>query len=66
MKLDLEAPADASMAIAERVDRLRTEVARVARSAGRDPHDVAIVAISKFHPREAVLEAYAAGYPRFR
>lgn len=38
---------------------------RAARSAGRDPEKVQLVAVSKRHPVEAILEAYAAGQRDF-
>ena len=60
-----EAPAGASTTVAERVARLRQEVAEVARSAGRHPESIAIVAVTKLHPRAAVDAAYAAGLRAF-
>jgi pyridoxal phosphate enzyme (YggS family) len=66
MELALEAPmSSVSTTIAERVRRLRLEVAEVARAAGRDPQGIAIVAVSKLQARELVLEAYAAGIRAF-
>jgi len=56
---------NASTTIAERVQRLREEVADVARSANRNPAEIAIVAVSKLQPREFVFEAYAAGIRAF-
>lgn len=41
--------------IAENLERLRSEI----------PQDVRLVAVSKFHPVEALKEAYAAGQRRF-
>lgn len=65
MELALEAAMDASTTIAERVRRLRLEVAELARSAKRNPAEITIVAVSKVHPRELVLEAYDAGMRDF-
>ena len=53
------------MTIAERVERLRREVAEAARSAKRDQAEIAIVAVSKLKPRSAVDAAYAAGIRAF-
>jgi pyridoxal phosphate enzyme (YggS family) len=65
MELALEAVIDASTTIAERVRRLRVEVAELARSANRNPAEITIVAVSKVHPRELVLAAYGAGMRDF-
>jgi hypothetical protein len=48
-------------AIAERLARVRAELAAAAVEAGRDPGAVSLVAVSKFHPLAAVLEALQAG-----
>src|SRR5579872_1628046 len=65
MELALEAVINASTTIAERVRRLRVEVAELARSANRNPSEITIVAVSKVHPRDLVLEAYDAGMRDF-
>jgi hypothetical protein len=65
MELALGAAVNASTTIAERVQRLREEVAEVARSANRNPAEIAIVAVSKLQPREFVFEAFAAGMRAF-
>lgn len=65
MELATEASPDASTMIAERVSRLRAEVADVARSAGRDPAGITIVAVTKFQPSTQVLAAYDAGLRAF-
>ena len=49
------------MSIADRLAAVRTGINRAARSAGRDPSSVRLVAVSKTFPVEAVREAYAAG-----
>ena len=63
MKLDLEAHADASMTIRDRVDRLRVEVAAVARDCGRA--EPALLAVSKRHLRASLDGAYACGLRSF-
>jgi PLP dependent protein len=47
--------------VARALHDLREAIAAAAIGAGRDPADVALVAVSKFHPPEAVAEAMAAG-----
>jgi hypothetical protein len=47
--------------IGERVATLRARVDRVAAAAGRPAGAVAILGVTKTHPREAVLDAVAAG-----
>ncbi len=47
--------------IAARVAAVREQIARAAARAGRRPEDVALVAVSKTFPAEAVREAFAAG-----
>ena len=61
MELALETPLSVSTTIAERVQRLRIDVADAARTASRNPAEITIVAVSKLQPREFILEAYAAG-----
>jgi len=53
------------MTIAENLGRLREDIAAACRRAGRDESDVALMAVSKVHPVEAILEAYAAGQRLF-
>ena len=53
------------MSIAERLQRVRDQVHQAAIDAGRDPDDVTLIAVSKTHPVEAVLEAYDAGQRHF-
>ncbi|MGH7660165.1 MAG: YggS family pyridoxal phosphate-dependent enzyme [Vulcanimicrobiaceae bacterium] len=65
MEFALEAIMDASTTIAERVRRLRLEVAEVARSANRNPAEITIVAVSKVHTRDFLLAAYDAGMRDF-
>ncbi|MCX7685392.1 MAG: YggS family pyridoxal phosphate-dependent enzyme [Acetobacteraceae bacterium] len=49
------------MSIRDNLAALRARIADAARAAGRDPASVALVAVSKTHPAEAVAEAIAAG-----
>ena len=51
----------ATGAVAERVAALRERVDEVAAAAGREPGSVAILAVTKTHPRDAVLDALGAG-----
>lgn len=51
--------------IAENLQRVREELAEACVRAGRKPEDVALMAVSKMHPAEAILEAYAAGQRLF-
>jgi PLP dependent protein len=53
------------MSIAENIARLKEEIAAACRKAGRDERAVALMAVSKVHPVEAILEAYAAGQHLF-
>jgi pyridoxal phosphate enzyme (YggS family) len=53
------------MSIATNLKRLREEVARACARAGRAPDAVALMAVSKMHPAEAIVEAYAAGQRLF-
>jgi PLP dependent protein len=53
------------MLIAENIARVREQIAEACRRAGRSESDVALMAVSKVHPVEAILEAYAAGQRLF-
>jgi len=53
------------MSIAENIARLKEEIAAACRRCGRNDHDVALMAVSKVHPVEAILEAYASGQRLF-
>jgi pyridoxal phosphate enzyme (YggS family) len=55
----------AAVDLAERIATVRQRVADAARAAGRDPAEVAIVAVSKTVGRDAVDEAYRLGLRRF-
>jgi pyridoxal phosphate enzyme (YggS family) len=51
--------------IADRLAGIRARVEAAARSAGRDPSSVRLIAVSKTFPIEAIREAYAAGQRDF-
>ncbi|HVZ21374.1 MAG TPA: YggS family pyridoxal phosphate-dependent enzyme [Vicinamibacterales bacterium] len=51
--------------IADRLAAVRARIDAAARSAGRDPSSVRLVAVSKTFPIDAVREAYAAGQREF-
>ena len=53
------------MSIAENLERLRGEIADACARAHRDPASVQLMAVSKTHPAEAILEAIAAGQTLF-
>ncbi len=53
------------MSIARNLERLRNEVADAAARAQRPPADVALMAVSKLHPVDFLLEAHAAGQRLF-
>ena len=53
------------MSIADRLAAIRARIDAAARSAGRDPSSVRLVAVSKTFPLDAVREAYSAGQRDF-
>jgi pyridoxal phosphate enzyme (YggS family) len=53
------------MSIANNLERVRNEVADACARAGRSASDVALMAVSKVHPVEALVEAYDAGQRLF-
>ncbi|HVG27967.1 MAG TPA: YggS family pyridoxal phosphate-dependent enzyme [Acidobacteriaceae bacterium] len=53
------------MSIAANLERIRNEIADACAHAGRHPSTVALMAVSKVHPAEAILEAHAAGHRLF-
>ncbi len=53
------------MLIGENLSRVAEQIDLSCRRAGRARGDVALMAVSKVHPAEAILEAYAAGHRLF-
>ncbi len=53
------------MSIAENLSRLQNQIAEACAHAHRPPTEVALMAVSKVHPVEALLEAHAAGQRLF-
>jgi pyridoxal phosphate enzyme (YggS family) len=53
------------MAVAENLERVRERIADACGRAGRSEADVALMAVSKMHPAEAIVEAHAAGMRLF-
>lgn len=53
------------MSIAENLAEIRARISAAERRAGRPPDSVALVAVSKLQPVEAIREAYAAGQRLF-
>src|SRR5689334_18126268 len=51
--------------IADRLAEIRERIASAARSAGRDPSSVRLVAVSKTLPIESIADAFAAGQRDF-
>lgn len=55
----------AIMSIAANLERIHNEIADACARVHRDPATVALMAVSKMHPAEAILEAHAAGQRLF-
>jgi pyridoxal phosphate enzyme (YggS family) len=53
------------MSISANLERIRNEIADACAHAHRDPASVALMAVSKVQPAEAILEAHAAGQRLF-
>jgi pyridoxal phosphate enzyme (YggS family) len=53
------------MSVAGNLDEIQERIARAARSAGRNPEDVALMAVTKTVPPERIVEAYNAGHRLF-
>ena len=53
------------MTVADRLTEVRERISAAARSAGRDPSSVRLVAVSKTFPVNLIREAYAAGQREF-
>jgi PLP dependent protein len=54
-----------NMSIAENLAHLHEQITEACRRSNRPESDVALMAVSKVHPVEAILEAYAAGQRLF-
>jgi PLP dependent protein len=53
------------MSIADNIAVLQSRISAAARRAGRDPEEIALMAVSKTHSPERIREAYAAGIRLF-
>jgi pyridoxal phosphate enzyme (YggS family) len=53
------------MSISDNIAEIRERIAAAAQRAGRNPADIALMAVCKTFPAEAILEAYAAGQRLF-
>ncbi len=53
------------MSVQENIAAIQEHSAAAARSAGRRPEEIALMAVSKTHPPESIREAYAAGLHLF-
>jgi PLP dependent protein len=53
------------MTIAENIESVRQRIEAACLKSGRKPEDVTLIAVSKTHPVEAVMEAVAAGAQHF-
>jgi hypothetical protein len=53
------------VSVASNLERIRNEIADACARAHRDVSSVALMAVSKVHPAEAILEAHAAGHRLF-
>lgn len=49
------------MTIAQNLELIKNRIAAAARQAGRKPEEIKLVAVSKFIPAEAIIEAFNAG-----
>jgi len=54
-----------SLTFAERLERVRNRVAQAALASARDVASIRLLAVSKFHPAQAVHEAFTAGQRLF-
>ena len=53
------------MSIAENIAELKSKIEKAAKRAGRDPEEIALMAVTKTHPPERIREAYEAGLRLF-
>lgn len=51
--------------VSENVSEVRNRVQAAAKRAGRNPSEIGLLAVTKFHPVEAALAAYSSGIRRF-
>ena len=51
--------------IAENLQKILSNIREIEKSAGRPENSVRLVAVSKFHPAESVIEAVEAGHSLF-
>jgi len=58
-------PKGSAMSIADNLARLHEQIAEACRRSNRAESEVALMAVSKVHPVEVILEAYAAGQRLF-
>ena len=61
----MPAPYTEKVSIRDNLDRVREELAAASARAGRSPHEVRLMAVSKTHPVAALREAYEAGQRLF-
>jgi PLP dependent protein len=53
------------MSVVERLEKIHARIEAACRRAGRAPRDVKILAVSKFHPLQAIRDAFEAGQRDF-
>lgn len=53
------------LSLAARLERVQMRITDAARKAGREPSDITLVAVSKFHPSKAVIELVRHGQMEF-
>jgi pyridoxal phosphate enzyme (YggS family) len=58
-------PDSTAATIRENIKRVREQIEKASRHAGRDPSEIKLVAVSKTKPAEAVYEAYLEGLTAF-
>ena len=58
-------PLSDSPDLAERLSAVRTSIAETARDADRDPDDITLIVVTKFHPASLVRELAALGHRDF-
>ena len=51
--------------VKDNISRVREKIDAAAKRAGRNPSDIRLLAVTKFHPIEAVMSAYACGLRSF-